>query len=48
MDTKKETLLFLTRGNSLQVFDYQNEKVLHKFMLKDESTYMKLKSFYSP
>lgn len=48
MKANKETLLFLTRGNTLQIFDYQTEKVLQSYQLKDDKDHLKLNSFYSP
>lgn len=30
MNKSKETLLFLTRGNTIQIFDYESETVLKK------------------
>lgn len=48
MNNKRETLLFLTRGNQLQITDYQSGQIVKSFELLDDKKNMYSHSFYSP
>lgn len=48
MQAKSESLLFLTRANKLEIFDYLSQKTLKTFTLKDDPIKMLTSSFYSP
>lgn len=44
----RKSHLFLTRGNELQIFDFDTEKVIKTFKLNVSETHLKIKSYYSP
>lgn len=49
METKQsESLLFVTRGNQLQLFDYETEKIIKKYEFESDIEALDLKSDYSP
>lgn len=43
----RKTLLFITRGNSLQIFDYKSKKIIKDFILEAKKSHLNIKSFYS-
>lgn len=49
METKQpENLLFVTRGNQLQLFDYEADKVITKFEFESDIEALDLTSDFSP
>jgi len=48
MHDNKENLVFLTRGKSLEIFDFTTETVVKSFPLNSKKRTLTNHSFYSP
>ncbi len=48
MQENKENLVFLTRGKSLEIYDFKKEQVVKSFELTSPKRALTNKSFYSP
>ena len=46
-ENSRKSLLFITRGNSLQIFDYKSKKIIKDFILDAKKSHLNIKSFYS-